>query len=109
MFVRYHSFFWSSSQVRSLAAESNRAYQRGPLERTFYQEASLTLKEGGEELDTSGFGLPNQYISMLDWFAVDLEGEHSAMDGRILEEHTEYVVYAIHRVSLLLFCVKYTL
>lgn len=36
---------------------------------------------------------------MLDWFAVDLEGEHSAMDGRILEEHTEYVVYAIHRVT----------
>ncbi|CAN6195364.1 unnamed protein product [Urochloa humidicola] len=35
---------------------------------------------------------------MLDWFAVDLEGEHSAMDGRILEEHTEYVVYAIHRI-----------
>ncbi|GFP84961.1 GPI inositol-deacylase [Phtheirospermum japonicum] len=28
---------------------------------------------------------------------VDLEGEHSAMDGRILQEHAEYVVYAIHR------------
>jgi hypothetical protein len=37
---------------------------------------------------------------MLDWYAVDLEGEHSAMDGRILEEHTEYVVYAIHRVPV---------
>ncbi|GFY87273.1 hydrolases, acting on ester bond [Actinidia rufa] len=58
--------------VRSLAAESNRAYQGGPLERTFYQEASLNLKEG--------------------------RSEHSAMDGRILEEHTEYVVYAIHRI-----------
>ncbi|PSS30172.1 GPI inositol-deacylase [Actinidia chinensis var. chinensis] len=88
----------SYKQVRSLAAESNRAYQGGPLERTFYQEASLNLKEGRVEIDTAGFGLPNQYISMLDWFAVDLEGEHSAMDGRILEEHTEYVVYAIHRI-----------
>ena len=39
---------------------------------------------------------------MLDWFAVDLEGEHSAMDGRILEEHTDYVVYAIHRVPPLI-------
>ncbi|KAL6977138.1 hypothetical protein U1Q18_025933 [Sarracenia purpurea var. burkii] len=81
----------SYKQVRSLAAESDRAYQGGPLEHTFYQEASL-------DMDAAGFGLPNQYISMLDWFAVDLEGEHSAMDGRILEEHTEYVVYAIHRI-----------
>ncbi|CAI9778335.1 unnamed protein product [Fraxinus pennsylvanica] len=39
----------------------------------------------------------SQYTSLLDWFDVDLEGEHSAMDGRILQEHTEYVVYAIHR------------
>ena len=31
---------------------------------------------------------------------MDLEGEHSAMDGGILEEHTEYVVYAIHRVCV---------
>jgi hypothetical protein len=36
---------------------------------------------------------------MLDWFVVDLEGEHSAMDGAILAEHAEYVVYAIHKVS----------
>ncbi|KAI8533503.1 hypothetical protein RHMOL_Rhmol10G0016100 [Rhododendron molle] len=84
--------------VRSLAAESDRAYQGGPLERTFYQQASVTVKEGGVEMDATGFHLPNHYSSMLDWFAVDLEGEHSAMDGRILEEHTEYVVYAIHRI-----------
>ncbi|XP_028056689.1 uncharacterized protein LOC114260719 isoform X1 [Camellia sinensis] len=88
----------SYKQVRSLAAESDRAYQGGPLERTFYQEASLTLKKGGVNIDAAGFGSPNHYISKLDWFAVDLEGEHSAMDGRILEEHTEYVVYAIHRI-----------
>uniref|UniRef100_A0A5B6ZJW4 GPI inositol-deacylase n=1 Tax=Davidia involucrata TaxID=16924 RepID=A0A5B6ZJW4_DAVIN len=88
----------SYKQVRSLAAESDRAYQGGPLERTFYQEASLTLEEGGANLDMAGYLLPNQYSHMLDWFAVDLEGEHSAMDGRILEEHTEYVVYAIHRI-----------
>ncbi|GAV85514.1 PGAP1 domain-containing protein [Cephalotus follicularis] len=88
----------SYKQVRSLAAESDRAYQGGPLERTYYQEASLTPEEGGVEMDVGGFKLPNQYSSKLDWFAVDLEGEHSAMDGRILEEHTEYVVYAIHRI-----------
>lgn len=81
-----------------MAAESERAYQGGPLERAFYQEASLTREEGGVDADVAGFQLPNQYTRQLDWFAVDLEGEHSAMDGGILEEHTEYVVYAIHRV-----------
>lgn len=89
--------------MRSLAAESDRAYQNGPLERTFYQEASLRPEEGVADICLSGFQLPNQYTRRLDWFAVDLEGEHSAMDGAILEEHTEYVVYAIHKVSLLLF------
>lgn len=89
--------------MRSLAAESDRAYQSGPLERTFYQEAFLRPEEGGANMNLSDFQLPNQYTSRLDWFAVDLEGEHSAMDGAILEEHTEYVVYAIHKVSLLLF------
>ncbi|PON44025.1 GPI inositol-deacylase PGAP1-like [Parasponia andersonii] len=88
----------SYKQVRSLAAESDRAYQGGPLESTFYQEASLTPEEGGLDADLVNFQLPNQYSSRLDWFAVDLEGEHSAMDGGILEEHTEYVVYAIHRI-----------
>lgn len=86
-------------QVRSLGAESDRAYQGGPLEWNFYQ-ASLSLGEG-MEIDLTDIWLPSQYTSMLDWFAVDLEGEHSAMDGRILQEHSEYVVYAIHRVSLL--------
>ncbi|XP_024031314.1 uncharacterized protein LOC21400655 isoform X2 [Morus notabilis] len=88
----------SFKQVRSLAAESDRAYQGGPLERAFYHEASLTREEGGVDADVAGFQLPNQYTRQLDWFAVDLEGEHSAMDGGILEEHTEYVVYAIHRI-----------
>ncbi|XP_021890347.1 GPI inositol-deacylase [Carica papaya] len=88
----------SYKQVRSLAAESDRAYQGGPLERTFYQEAFLTTEEGGADMDLACFQLPSQYNYRLDWFAVDLEGEHSAMDGRILEEHTEYVVYAIHRI-----------
>ncbi|KAG0543013.1 hypothetical protein BDA96_02G153200 [Sorghum bicolor] len=84
----------SYKQVRSLAAESFRAYQNGPLEPTFYREASSTLP--ADEL--KDFSIPSRYGRMLDWFAVDLEGEHSAMDGRILEEHTEYVVYAIHRI-----------
>lgn len=77
-----------------MAAESERAYQGGPLENLLYQEASLSLVANG----VNGFSLPTKFTSILDWFAVDLEGEHSAMDGQILEEHTEYVVYAIHRV-----------
>lgn len=88
----------SFKQVRSLAAESDRAYQAGPPERAFYQEAFLTPEEGGLDTDVADFQLPNHYTRRLDWFAVDLEGEHSAMDGGILEEHTEYVVYAIHRI-----------
>ncbi|XP_073124848.1 uncharacterized protein [Henckelia pumila] len=86
----------SYKQVRSLGAESDRAYQNGPLERDFYQIFPY-LKEG-VDADLTGDMLPNQYTSMLDWFAVDLEGEHSAMDGQILQEHSEYVVYAIHRI-----------
>ncbi|KAJ0111675.1 hypothetical protein Patl1_02935 [Pistacia atlantica] len=85
-------------KVRSLAAESDRAYQGGSLEHSFYQEVFLTSEEGGADMNASGFQLPNQYSCKLDWFAVDLEGEHSAMDGQILEEHAEYVVYAIHRI-----------
>lgn len=88
----------SYKQVRSLAKESYWAYTTGPLEQTFYEEALLTPEQGGLDLDYAKFSMPNQYTSMLDWFAVDLEGEHSAMDGQILKEHTEYVVYAIHRI-----------
>ncbi|XP_010528191.1 PREDICTED: GPI inositol-deacylase [Tarenaya hassleriana] len=87
----------SYKQVRSLAAESDRAFQGGPFENTFYQEAFLQT-EGSADMDTVNYEVPNQYTNRLDWFAVDLEGEHSAMDGRILEEHTEYVVYAIHKI-----------
>ncbi|KAF8052719.1 hypothetical protein N665_1515s0007 [Sinapis alba] len=87
----------SYKQVRSVAAESDRAYQGGPFERTFYQEASLFRGEGADT-ESVEYDLPSQYSNRLDWFAVDLEGEHSAMDGRILEEHTEYVVNAIHRI-----------
>lgn len=92
--------------MRSLAAESSRAYQSGPLEPTFYQEANILPVEGWSLLseDLDDFEHPSQYTRMLDWFAVDLEGEHSAMDGRILEEHTEYVVYAIHKVWFSLAC-----
>lgn len=88
----------SYKQVRSVAAESDRAYKGGPLEHTFYQEAYLTNEEGGVDMGVARFPLPNHYTRMLDWFAVDLEGEHSAMDGHILEEHTDYVVYAIQRI-----------
>lgn len=82
-----------------MAAESERAYQGGPLEYELYQQATLTLEEDGGHMNVNNISVPTQYTSFMDWFAVDLEGEHSAMDGQILEEHTEYVVYAIHRVS----------
>ncbi|KAL8475315.1 hypothetical protein ACS0TY_028116 [Phlomoides rotata] len=86
----------SYKQVRSVGAESDRAYMGGPLEWNFNQASSSSRE--GVKIDLSDILLPSQYTSMLDWFAVDLEGEHSAMDGRILQEHSEYVVYAIHRV-----------
>lgn len=102
----------SYKQVRSLAAESDRAFNGGPLDRSFYTQAVLTNEEAGYEQDgfdrINGDGndqqrqtvtrVDGQYFNHLDWFAVDLDGEHSAMDGRILEEHTEYVVQAIHRI-----------
>ncbi|KAI5083289.1 hypothetical protein GOP47_0003032 [Adiantum capillus-veneris] len=99
----------SFKQVRSLAAESDRAFNAGPLEESFYQSGVLTNAEanfeanrvdrvngleGNEEMHSLG----RRYHNHLDWFSVDLDGEHSAMDGRILEEHTEYVVQAIHRI-----------
>ncbi|KAL5699949.1 hypothetical protein ACHQM5_025464 [Ranunculus cassubicifolius] len=74
----------SYKQVRSLAAESDRAYQGGPLDPTFYQQPDEDS--------------PQTYTRRLDWFAVDLEDEHSAMDGQIVQEQTQYVVYAIHRI-----------
>lgn len=98
----------SYKQVRSLAAESDRAFNGGPLEESFYQEAVFTNEEAGHGDWVYGDGskqdlqavskVDGQYFNHLDWFAVDLDGEHSAMDGRILEEHTEYVVQAIHRI-----------
>ncbi|KAK4795000.1 hypothetical protein SAY86_012994 [Trapa natans] len=95
----------SYKQVRSLAAESHRVYQGGPLERSYYQEASLTAEEGGINADLVGIELPSQYSRRLDWFTVDLGAEQSAMDGQILEDNVEYVVYAIQRVSLILFLI----
>jgi glycosylphosphatidylinositol deacylase len=93
----------SYKQMRSIAAESDRAYNGGPLEGSFYQQSSFTpLEAGPEGLDLAdvlaGVTVEGQYANHLDWFAVDLEGEHSAMDGWILEEHSEYVVQAVHRV-----------
>ncbi|CAM6043491.1 unnamed protein product [Sphagnum compactum] len=93
----------SYKQMRSIAAESDRAYNGGPLEGSFYQQSSFTpLEAGPEGLDLAdvlaGVTVEGQYANHLDWFAVDLEGEHSAMDGWILEEHSEYVVQAVHRI-----------
>lgn len=93
-------------QMRSLAAESDRAYNGGPQDEQYYQQSSFTHLEAGSLQDAfqfsdllAKFKVDGQYVNHLDWFAVDLEGEHSAMDGWILEEHSEYVVQAVHRVS----------
>lgn len=93
--------------MRSIAAECDRAYNGGPPEGYFYQQSSFTpLEAGPEGLDIAdllaGAKVDGQYPNHLDWFAVDLEGEHSAMDGWILEQHAEYVVQAVHRVWLFL-------
>ncbi|KAG6557641.1 hypothetical protein Mapa_000922 [Marchantia paleacea] len=93
----------SYKQVRSIAAESDRAYYGGPFEESFFQQAGFTSQEagssslGGLRKDVL-YTAQEQYANKLDWFTVDLEGEHSAMDGRILEEHTDYVVQAINRI-----------
>ncbi|EFJ30370.1 hypothetical protein SELMODRAFT_145414 [Selaginella moellendorffii] len=94
----------SYKQVRSLGAESDRAYNAGPQDKAYYQQSFFTPDEAGmsnvENLwGRESWDSPDHYVNRLDWFAVDLEGEHSALDGRILEEHTEYVVQAIHRVT----------
>ncbi|XP_024528955.1 GPI inositol-deacylase [Selaginella moellendorffii] len=106
----------SYKQVRSLGAESDRAYNAGPQDKAYYQQSFFTPDEAGmsnvenlwgrESWDSpdhvrdllADVGHQEEYVNRLDWFAVDLEGEHSALDGRILEEHTEYVVQAIHRI-----------
>ena len=92
-------------QMRSIAAESDRAYNGGPQDETYYQQSSFTPLEAGFLQDDLQFSdllasvkVDEQYANHLDWFAVDLEGEHSALDGWILEEHSEYVVQAVHRV-----------
>jgi len=91
--------------MRSIAAESDRAYNGGPLDGDYYQHSSFTPLEAGLVQEGTDFAallasvkVDAQYANHLDWFAVDLEGEHSAMDGWILEEHSEYVVQAVHRV-----------
>lgn len=91
--------------MRSIAAESDRAYVGGPQDAEYYQQSAFTPLEAGPMQDELQFSellakvrAEGQYANHLDWFAVDLEGEHSAMDGWILEEHSEYVVQAVHRV-----------
>lgn len=96
-------------QMRSVAAESDRAYTGGPPDGYYYQQSSFTpLEAGPDGLDIAdllaGAKVDGQYANHLDWFAVDLEGEHSAMDGWILEAHSEYVVQAVHRVITLTSC-----
>lgn len=58
------SFLLYTCQVRSLGAESHRAYQREPLKHTHYQEASLLPEEvlgDGMLGNMDGFVLPSQY------------------------------------------------
>jgi glycosylphosphatidylinositol deacylase len=86
-----------------VAAESDRAYSGGPIEGYYYQQSSFTpLEAGPDGLDITellaGAKVEGQYPNHLDWFTVDLEGEKSAMDGWILEQHANYVVGAVHRV-----------
>ncbi len=97
-------------QMRSMGAESDRAYNGGPLPSNFYQQSSFTPLEAGSEGLAITDVLENvtvegQYANHLDWFAIDLEGEQSAMDSRILEEHAEYVVQAVHQVLSAYLCV----
>lgn len=92
-----------------MAAESERAFNGGPPEEAFFRETVLTSRESGigaTLVKDHAPGLLRSYPNHLDWFAVDLDGEHSAMDGTILEEHTEYVVQAIGKVCHCRFCAR---
>jgi hypothetical protein len=94
-----------------MGAESDRAYNRGPLPSNFYQQSSFTPLEAGSEglaiTDVlANVTVEGQYANHLDWFAIDLEGEQSAMDSRILKEHVEYVVQAVHQVLSAYLCVS---
>ncbi len=51
--------------------------------------------------------MEGQYANHLDWFAVDLEGERSAMDGRILEEHAKDEVQVVQWVLSAHLCVPH--
>ena len=98
-----------------MAAESDRAYNRGPMQGYYYQQSSFTPLEAGPEGHDiakllAGAKVEDQYPNHLDWFTVDLEGEKSAMDGWILEQHANYVVGAVHRVSINIYhIIKYDL
>lgn len=88
-----------------MGAESDRAFNAGPIYDYYYQLASFSPLEGGPEgFDDigellAGSKVDGKYANNLDWFTVDLEGEHSAMDGWILEQHANYVAVAVNRVN----------
>jgi hypothetical protein len=42
--------------------------------------------------------IEGQYAKHLNWFAIDLKGERSAMDGQILEEHAKDLVQVVQWV-----------
>jgi hypothetical protein len=67
-----------SLQMRSMGAESDRAYNGGPLPSNFYQQSSFTPLEAGSEglaiTDVlADVTVEGQYANHLDWFAIDLE------------------------------------
>lgn len=74
--------------MRSIAAESDRAYIGGPQDVQYYQQSAFTPLEAGSLQDDLQFSellakvrVEGQYANHLDWFSVDLKGEHSAING----------------------------
>ncbi len=76
--------------MRSIAIELNLVYNEWPFPNNFHQQSSFTLEVGFEGLVITyvlvGVIVEGQYAKHLNWFAIDLKDEKSAMDGRIFKE-----------------------
>ncbi|GAQ87351.1 hypothetical protein KFL_003470080 [Klebsormidium nitens] len=86
----------SYKQVRSMASESTRQFESGftPAAAPVPTTIPRAMLEGAHKCSKERC----QYASRLDWFAVDFLEEYSALDSRILQDQTEFVVKAIEKI-----------
>ena len=103
--------------MRSLASESERTYIAGPPLELFAEARSnpassnsgfLDLEKEMNARENFGEGIgqdtahqSSSFPSRLDWFAVDLKDELSALDPGVATAHVASVVEAINQVRSL--------